>query len=44
MQSNLRLVVSIARTYQASKLPLLDLIQKGNLGLMHAVKQFRGRR
>jgi RNA polymerase primary sigma factor len=44
IQSNLRLVVSIAKRYQPCGLPLIDLVQEGNLGLMRAVDRFDYRR
>ncbi len=44
IESNLRLVVSIAKEYQAQGMSLLDLIQEGNIGLMKAVKRYDGRR
>jgi RNA polymerase nonessential primary-like sigma factor len=40
IESNLRLVVKIARRYINRGLPLLDIIEEGNLGLIHAVKKF----
>ena len=44
IKSNLRLVVSVAKKYQSPEMPLLDLIQEGNLGLMHAVNKFDWRK
>jgi RNA polymerase primary sigma factor len=40
IKSNLRLVMSVARNYSRADVPLLDLIQEGNLGLMRAVEKF----
>jgi RNA polymerase primary sigma factor len=40
IRANLRLVVKIARSYEGLGLPLLDLINEGNLGLMKGIKRF----
>lgn len=44
IESNLRLVVSVARTYAGRGVPILDLVQEGNIGLMRAVDRFDYRR
>jgi RNA polymerase sigma factor (sigma-70 family) len=44
VEANLRLVVSVARRYRRSGLPLLDLVQEGNVGLMRAVDRFQYRK
>ncbi|MBA3824528.1 MAG: RNA polymerase sigma factor RpoD/SigA [Ktedonobacterales bacterium] len=40
IRSNLRLVVHVAKEFPTYEVPLLDLIQEGNLGLIHAIKKF----
>lgn len=44
VRANLRLVVTMARRYDRGQMPLADLIQEGNLGLMHSVGRFDHRR
>jgi RNA polymerase primary sigma factor len=44
IRANLRLVVSIAKRYNRSRLPFLDLVQEGNLGLIRAVEKFEYRK
>ncbi len=44
IEANLRLVIKIARAYITPDMPLLDLIQEGNVGLIKAAEKFDGRR
>jgi len=43
-QANLRLVVSVARRYAASGVPIADIVQEGNIGLLRAVERFEWER
>lgn len=44
IEHNLRLVISIAKSYNGRGVPLVDLIEEGNLGLMHAIDKFEPER
>jgi RNA polymerase nonessential primary-like sigma factor len=44
IEHNLRLVISIAKSYAGRGVPLADLIEEGNLGLMHAIDKFEPER
>jgi RNA polymerase primary sigma factor len=44
LQANLRLVIYMAKSYRARGVPLLDLIQEGNIGLMRALEKFEPHR
>lgn len=44
VEHNLRLVISIAKAYKGRGVPLADLIEEGNLGLMHAIDKFEPER
>jgi RNA polymerase primary sigma factor len=44
IESNLRLVVALARTYRGRGVPMADLVQEGTIGLVHAVERFDYRR
>jgi RNA polymerase primary sigma factor len=44
IESNLRLVLAVAKTYRAGSVPLADLVQEGTVGLVRAVERFDHRR